>query len=170
MSDSKEEFIIKVLNKFRAPEGFGGEPMYTGLSIPEAITRWMAFEFGIYLNELLGRNGWYPVSIQCGFVDSDRETPAFEWWHATMRVNDGGTVHFSLERRLTVQDTMDSIYRLEIGRGHRGNLAKRSVWGQVSSPSADNERIGIKTGPQYRIDYNEAGFPCRRRNRELVCQ
>jgi hypothetical protein len=169
MSESKEDFIIGVLNKFRAPEGFGGEPVWSGLSIPEAITRWMAIELGIYLNDLLGRNGWYPISIQCSFVDSSRETPALEWWHLNIQVNDGGPVHFSVERRLAAQDSLDSIYQLSIGRGHAGNLAKRSIWGQVSSSSGE-ETIGVKTGPQYIVDFNEAGFPCRRRNRELICQ
>lgn len=152
-NERKEDFIRLLLDKLRSPESFGGRPFFAGLSIPEAINRWMAFETANYLNELVGRNGWYPLSIEWSF-NPPLQT-VLETWHLNIRVNDGGPVHFYVDRQLVGDD----LYRLDIARGRRREINKRSVWGAVSPPSGDNNMIYIISHPSQRVDYTRSGYP-----------
>jgi hypothetical protein len=150
-NERKEDFIRLLLDKLRTPESFGGRPFYAGLSIPEAINRWMAFELAKYLDFVVGRNAWYPLTIQSSFNAPFQ--PVLESWRLRMRVNDRGPVNFSMDRQLVGQD----YYRLDLARSR--NLAKRSVWGFISPPTGDDNMIYVISHPNLRVDYTSDGYP-----------
>jgi hypothetical protein len=153
MSETREEFAKQLLEMMREPAALGGVPRLSGLSIPEAITRWMAAEFGLYLNDRLGSHGWYPVSLQCMLLND-----GLDRWSAVMRVYDGGPPRFQLERTSIGTD----LYNLNIGRGPRGHLSKRNVRTRMAAPEEEPDRIFFYTMASDRIDYDSNGLLSRR--------